>query len=290
MKKVLITGAGSFIGVRLEQWLLRTPERYHVDTLDMIGDGWRSADFSGYDAVFHVAGLAHVDISKADAQTVDRYYRVNTDLAVETAKKAKADGVGQFLFMSSASVYGESTPTGQEKHITAETKPAPADCYGGSKYKAEEGIAALESDSFRVAILRPPMIYGKGCRGNYPTLSSLARKLPLFPKIENRRSMLYIDNFTEFVRLLIDNRDSGVFHPQNAEYSNTSQMVRLIALAHGKKMSLIGGCAWMLKLLGKVTPKANKAFGSFTYDQSLSAYPQNYCLYTLEASIRLTEE
>ena len=289
MKKILITGAGSFIGTSLEAHLSSFPDRYCVHTQDMLGDGWKTADFSGYDAVFHVAGIAHADSGKADQETVDRYYRVNTHLAVETAKKAKAEGVGQFIFMSSAIVYGDSAPIGKEKHITKDTPPSPAGYYGDSKLQAEKGILPMEDEAFRVVILRPPMIYGEGCKGNYPVLSSLAKKLPVFPKVSNQRSMLYVGNLVEFVRLMIDNREQGIFHPQNEQYSNTCQLVRQIAAVRGKKLPLIGGCTWLLKLLSHVTPLVNKAFGSLTYDPELSAYPENYRLFTLEESITRTE-
>ena len=289
MKKILITGAGSFIGTSLEHHLKRFPDQYTVHTQDMLGDSWKSADFSSYDTVFHVAGIAHADSGKADQKTIDLYYQVNTHLAVATAEKAKAEGVGQFIFMSSAIVYGDSAPIGKEKHITKDTSPSPAGFYGDSKLQAEKGLLPMQDKNFRVVILRPPMIYGEGCKGNYPILSSLARKLPVFPKVENQRSMLYVGNLAEFVRLMIDNHEQGIFHPQNGSYSNTSQIVKEIAAARGKKLPLLRGFTWMLKLLSHVTPLVNKAFGSMTYDMSLSDYPEDYRKYSLEESIARTE-
>ena len=289
MKKVLITGAGSFIGTSLEAHLGQFPGSYTVHTQDMLGEAWKRADFSGFDTVFHVAGIAHADSGKADQETVDRYYRVNTQLAVETARKAKAEGVGQFIFMSSAIVYGDSAPIGKEKHITKDTQPAPAGYYGDSKLQAEKGLQELQSRDFKVVILRPPMIYGEGCKGNYPVLASLAKKLPLFPKVENQRSMLYVGHLAEFVRLMIDGEEQGIFHPQNKTYTNTSQMVGQIAAVHHKKMPLAAGLTWLFKLLSHMTPLVNKAFGSLTYDHSISDYPIDYCKYTLEETITRTE-
>ena len=289
MKKILITGANSYIGTSVETYLQSFSGAFCVETLDMLGDGWRNADFSGYDTVFHVAGIAHADSGKASQETIDLYYRVNTDLAVETAKKAKADGAKQFIFMSSAIVYGDSAPIGKQKHITKKTAPSPAGYYGDSKLQAEKGILPLQDRSFNVVILRPPMIYGEGCKGNYPVLSSLARKMPVFPYVKNRRSMLYVGNLTEFIRLMIENEEKGIFHPQNDSYTNTAEMVRLIAAAKGKKLPLWKGFAWLLKILSHVTPLVNKAFGSLTYDMTLSEYRQNYRKYTLEESIARTE-
>ena len=109
MKNILITGTGSYIGVSLENYLGKWPENYRVDSLDMRGTDWENHSFRGYDAVFHVAGLVHQPDSKNDPARSGLYDQVNHILAVRTAEKAKADGVGQFLFMSSESVYGPPT-------------------------------------------------------------------------------------------------------------------------------------------------------------------------------------
>lgn len=286
MKKVLITGAGSYIGTSAETYL--TGLGYCVDTVDMIGDGWREISFAGYDAVFHVAGIAHADTGKVSEETKAFYYKINTDLAIETAQKAKAEGAKQFIFMSSAIVYGDSAPIGKEKHITPDTPLAPANFYGDSKVQAEKGIVPLNGEGFRVVILRPPMIYGKGSKGNFPVLEKLARKLPVFPNVENRRSMLYIESLCRFVELMIRNEEQGIFWPQNGEYSRTSQVVKWIAEAQGKKIALVKGTGWALKLLGHATGLVNKAFGSLTYDMAMSEYKEDYRVCGLEESIRKT--
>lgn len=290
MKKILITGANSYIGTAFENYLAQWPDAYQVDTVDMIGGAWREKDFTGYDCVYHVAGIAHSDSGKISPEKAKLYYAVNTELTVETAKKAKAEGVKQFICMSSAIVYGDSAPIGQPKVITRDTPVSPANSYGDSKLRAEQGILPLNDDAFKVVILRPPMIYGPGSKGNYPVLSKLARKLPVFPKVENRRSMLYIGNLVEFVRLMIENEEQGIFWPQNEEYSNTTELVRLIARAHGKKILVIPGTAWALKGLSHVTGLVNKAFGNLCYDRSLSVYKEDYCLTGLGESILKTEE
>ena len=289
MKKILITGANSYIGTSFEHYMAQWPERYQVDTVDMIDGSWRDRSFAGYDAVFHVAGIAHSDTGNVTEERKALYYRVNTDLTVETARKAKAEGVKQFLFMSSAIVYGDSAPIGKTRTITADTPLTPANFYGDSKVQAEKGILPLNGDGFKVVVLRPPMIYGPGSKGNYPVLSKLARKLPVFPVVDNRRSMLFIGNLTEFLRLMIENQEQGIFWPQNGEYSNTTGLVRLIARAHGKTILTIPGLGWALKLLGPFTGLVNKAFGSLCYDMELSRYREDYRRYSLEESIALTE-
>lgn len=290
MKKILITGANSYIGTSFESYMKQFGDEYTVDTVDMIDGTWRERSFAGYDSVFHVAGIAHSDNGKISEEKEKLYYAVNTDLTVETAKKAKADGVKQFIFMSSAIVYGDSAPIGKEKHITKETPVSPANCYGDSKVQAENGILPLNGDGFKVVVLRPPMIYGKGSKGNYPTLAKMALKLPFFPNVKNKRSMLYIGNLCEFVRLMIVNEEEGVFWPQNGEYSVTSDLVKMIAAAHGKKRPLVKGFGWALKLSSHVTGLVNKAFGNFSYDMNISEYKENYRIATLEESIKLTEE
>lgn len=289
MKSILITGAGSYIGTAFADYLAGWPECYRVDTVDMLEDTWRETSFAGYDTVYHVAGIAHSDSGAISPERAKLYYRVNTDLTVETAEKAKREGVKQFIFMSSAIVYGDSAPVGKDKMITLDTEPAPANSYGDSKLQAERGILPLQDETFKVVILRPPMVYGRGSKGNYPILSKLARKLPVFPMVENRRSMIYIENLLEFVRLMIENEEQGIFWPQNGEYSNTARLVKQIAAVHGKKVILVPGFTWTLKLLSHVTGLVNKAFGSLCYDQEMSRYRQPYCKKTLKESIEETE-
>lgn len=290
MKKILITGAGSYIGQSFENYLKQWKGQYQTDSLDMIGDGWRSASFAGYDAVFHVAGLVHLEKAKNDPAQAALYEQVNTLLAVETAEKAKREGVKQFIFMSSASVYGLTAPMGKVVMITRNTPLEPRDNYGISKKKAEEGLRSLADGSFKIVILRPPMIYGKGCKGNYRTMAKLARKLPVFPYVKNQRSMLYIDNLSEFVRLVIEDEAEGIFCPQNNEYTNTSDMVNCIAHANGKGILMIRGFAWALKLLRPFTGIVDKAFGSLCYDFELSRYHRDYCVRSLTESILETEK
>lgn len=290
MKKILITGANSYIGTSFEKYIKENfPGDYTIDTVDMIDGTWREKDFSGYDTVFHVAGLAHSDSGRISKEKAKLYYAINTELTVETAKKAKNDGVRQFIFMSSVIVYGESTPIGKQKIITRDTRTAPANCYGDSKVQAEKGILPLCDDSFNVVILRPPMVYGKGSRGNYPRLAKIAQKTPVFPLVENQRSMLYVENLCEFVRLMAENEEKGIFFPQNAEYISTSDLVRAIAEAHGKRVRLVKGFEWLLRLLGHLSGKVNKVFGNLCYEKEMSEYKENYRRISFEGSVQRAE-
>ena len=290
MKKILITGAGSYIGTSFENYInTNFPDKYTVDTVDLIGGGWKEKDFSPYDTVFHVAGIAHSDNGKIAPEKEKLYYSVNTELTSAAAEKAKSDGARQFIFMSSAIVYGNSAPIGKTKIITADTPVSPANCYGDSKVQAEKRLKLLEDENFKVVILRSPMIYGKGSKGNYPLLAKLALKLPFFPRVQNERSMLYIENLCEFVRIMVENEESGTFFPQNSEYSNTSELVEMIAAAHGKKIKLVGGFTRLLKIMSCFTGLVNKAFGNLTYERSISDYKENYRVAELGDSVKRTE-
>lgn len=294
MKKVLITGAKSYIGVSFEKYVA---EHYSseliIDTIDMIDSSWRQKDFGKYDIVYHVAGLAHADVGNVSEETKKKYYAVNTDLAIETCQKAKADGVKQFVFMSSAIIYGDSAPYGKSKRIDAHTEPSPANFYGDSKWQADKGVRELEADDFIVTVLRPPMIYGKGSKGNYPTLAKMAKKLPIFPDVQNERSMLYIENLCEFLAQVMLRGCGGIYWPQNAEYTRTSDMVKAIAAVSNHKIMVSKAWNWGVGLArlipGKPRGVANKAFGNLNYDQRMSQYDFKYQIVTLKESIKRTE-
>ncbi|MGM0843663.1 MAG: NAD-dependent epimerase/dehydratase family protein [Bacillota bacterium] len=284
MKKILITGKNSYVGKNLEKWLGNYPDRYSIEMISLRDELWKEKDFSRYDVVFHVAGIAHVS---SDPKMEDMYYKVNRDLTIETAKKAKSEGVKQFIFMSSIIVYGDSSIG--KRIIDKDTIPTPSNFYGDSKLQAEEGIKTLESDNFNVVIIRPPMIYGKGSKGNYPKLSNLAQKLPIFPNIDNQRSMIHIDNLCEFIRLVIDNKECGIFFPQNREYVNTSDMVKRIADIYGKKIKLTKFFNPLLISMSRRIGIINKVFGNLVYEKNLSEYIKDYQIVGFNESIMRTE-
>lgn len=295
-KRILITGACSYIG---ESFAAYAREHYgsnfQIDTVDTLDGRWRETDFGSYDAVFHVAGIAHADVGNVDEATKKKYYAVNTDLAIEAAGLARAAGVRQFILMSSMIIYGESAPFGKEKVIDEHTLPFPANFYGDSKWQADKGVRQLADEDFHVAVLRPPMIYGPESKGNYPVLAKLAKKLPVFPAVENERSMLYIDNLCEFLCLLMLSGEGGIYFPQNAEYTNTCRMVKEIADAAWNpiRITRILNPAVLAAshIPGKTGGMVNKAFGNSTYARRLSVYKGlDYCVKDLRTSIKETEE
>lgn len=283
MKRILITGENSYIGLSTYNWLEKK-DNYQLTKISLKSDAWKKEDFSGFDVVFHVAGIAHVS---SDPSMEEIYYRVNRDLTVEVAKKAKEEGVKQFIFMSSIIVYGDSSRT--EKIIRPNTVPTPSDFYGDSKLQAEKLIKQLESEKFKITILRPPMIYGKGSKGNYHKLSKMSRMVYLFPDYDNRRSMIHIDNLCEFIKAVIDNEDSGIFFPQNKEYVKTSDLVKTIAVVRRKRIVLTKIFNPLISLLFSIGT-IRKMFGNLVYEKSMSEYRKiNYQIREFRESIELTE-
>jgi len=262
MKRVLITGANSYIGTNVERWLLKEPEKYHVETLDMKDPNWVNFDFSKFDVVFHVAGIAHSTPKKSEK---DLYYRVNTQLTIETAKIAKEAGVKQFIFMSSMIVYSS-----KERVITKDTKPNPDNFYGDSKLQAEIGLNKLSDKTFKIVLLRPPMIYGPNSKGNFPRLMSFARKSFIFPNFKNKRSMLYIDNLSNSIKYLIDNEVEGLFFPQNSEYMCTSEIVRMSAKLINKRIWFTRIFNPIIYLTRGLISVVNKMFSDSYYDVNMS--------------------
>lgn len=286
MKKILITGKGSYLGNSLKAYLEAFGDCYQVDCLSLRSGDWKEQSFRGYDAVYHTAAIVHQPRSKDAPGELARYRAVNCDLAVDAAKKAKAEGVRQFVFLSTMAVYGLTAAFGKTVTITAQTPTAPTDNYGLSKLEAERALLSLEGPDFRVAILRPPMIYGKDCKGNFRSLVSMARRLPFFPKVPNRRSMLYVGSLNRLVQQIIDREDRGIFCPQDPEYVNTSAMVQAIAASQGKHLLLIPGFSWALHLLRHLTGAVDKAFGSLVYDKALSKLEEDYCIASFPDSVK----
>lgn len=277
MKKVLITGANSYIGESFRTYMQQFHDAYCVDTLDMIGDDWRSAQLSDYDVVFHVAGIVH---KKETVQNESLYYKVNRDLVAELAQKAKNAGVSQFVFMSTMSVYGLDSGV-----ITPDTKPMPTSHYGKSKLEAEAALTALQDKNFAVSILRPPMVYGKGCPGNFQMLLSLVKKSPVFPAVKSHRSMIFVDNLCAFVHLIIEKECSGVFFPQNRLNANITEIAKIMAKVMHRRVFFSRLAGLGVKMLIPVFRPARKAFSTLIY-QNCEQFDYCYCTEDLEGSIR----
>lgn len=278
MKRILITGKNSYLANSFKDFL-SNDEGYEVELVS-VRDGWKEQSFSSYDVVVHMAGLAHAN-PKEDEK--DKYYAINRDLAIEVAKKAKQDGCPHFVFMSSVIVYGSRNTL-----ITKETPLCPDNFYGDSKKQAEEGILSLADPSFHIAILRPPMIYGPGSKGNYRLLSRFSCVTPFFPTLYNERSMLFVDNFCMCLKEIIDRKQEGIFLPQNKEIVSTAQLVSEIAKAHHHPVIFSKG---LNSIFSKLRNKTifNKVFGSLVIEPAFSEYGFEYQIVSFERSIQKTE-
>ena len=287
MTRVLITGVGSYVGESVRNYILMTaPRQFEIDAVDTMNDAWKQADFTLYDAVFHVAGIAHVN---ADPKMEPLYYKVNRDLTIEVAKHAKAAGVKQFVFMSSQIVFHESQSLKTEV-LTADTKENPNGFYGDSKLQAEKGLHELECDCFKVCILRPPMIYGPNSKGNFPRLAKLATKVPVFPCWHNKRSMLYIDNLAEFVKQAVERQLSGIFYPQNRELADTVEIIRFFAKANAHKVWITPELNPFVWLGSFMLQPINKMFATYYYDPEMSKMDFDYQLVSFEESLQRVAE
>ena len=304
MKRVLITGAGSYVGESVKKYILASQEKvgrnsgevrepeWKIDSVDTMSDAWKQTDFSKYDVVYHVAGIAHVN---ADPKMEPLYYKVNRDLTIEIAKHAKENGVKQFIFMSSQIVFHESKSLKSEV-LTKDTKPNPNGFYGDSKLQAEKGLwelapqAPLKGDAMKICILRPCMIYGPNAKGNFPRLAKLATKVPVFPAWHNKRSMLYIDNLAEFVKQAIERQLEGTFYPQNREQADTVEIIRYFAKAAGHKVritKLFNPFVWLGSF---VLQPINKMFATYYYDPEMSKMDFDYQLVSFDESLKRVAE
>jgi len=278
MKKILIVGSNSYIGTSFTKWIKPYCNKYFVDAISARNEEWEKTNFHNYDVLILVAAIVH----RKDAE-LELYDQVNHKLAVDIAKKAKKEGIKQFIFFSTMAVYDNSVEI-----LTRESIPKPKTPYAKSKYKAEKEIILMSDRSFKVAILRPPFVYGKGCKGNYVTMRKFALISPIFPNIENQRSMIYIDNLTEFLRVIIDDEAKGIFCPQNAEYVCTSSMIKEIDICNGKTIILTKIFNPFIKILLNITV-FRKVFGNYIYDRELSYYPKKYVIKSFKDSIKETE-
>ena len=264
--KILVLGKNGYVS-RCFQEYMTDKDGYTVDAISVRGDSWKKISFAGYDAVFNTTGLAHNDARKGSDE---KFIVLNVTLAEELAKKAKSDGVFSFIHMSSMIVYGDSEGVGKFTPITKDTIPCPENIYGKSKLMGEEALKKLEDDAFHVALIRSSRVYGEKDTDSIQMLTKFAKKMPVFPNVKNSISMIYSDNLCELVRLIAENKSSGVFFPQQENYICTSKLVKDISVAAGHKL-------WCTKifnpiLLGPMRKVGivSKVFGNEGFDRSLS--------------------
>lgn len=258
MKKVLVVGANSYIGKKFKEYIdINCTDEIIADMVSASDGSWEKADFSNYDVVVHLAAIVH---RKEKKKLESLYYKVNHRLAVNVAIKAKQSKVKQFIFMSTAAVYGSYV-----SYITKGTIPNPDTYYGKSKLKAEHDILKLCDINFSVSIIRPPMVYGEECPGNYGKLLKCAKFFFIMPNLHNKRSVINIEILNEILIEIITNKKEGVFHPQDKGYLDTCSLIIEKRSSYGKKTILISYFNGILRVLLKNSKKLNKLFGDFQY-------------------------
>lgn len=267
MRKILIVGANSYIGNAFEKHIMNKCSSHHemqtkdeliVEKVHASNGDWKYVNYEQYDVVIILAAIVH---QKEKSEMEELYRQVNCDMPIEIASKAKMAGVKQLIFMSTAAVYGSVVT-----HITKDTKPNPDTLYGKSKLEAEYKIKEMETEEFRVAIIRPPMVYGEGCKGNYTRLVKLATYNPIYPKINNKRSMIHIDTLCDYMEEIIQNNSSDTFLPQDEKYADTILTIKRIRMAQGKRTVLVPGTAWLVKIVMKRIGAVRKMFGDWYYE------------------------
>lgn len=258
MKKVLVIGANSYIGQKFNEFVNNTKMHdVEVDLVSASDGAWSQVDFSVYDTVLHLSAIVH----KKEKKNMKKLYNdINYNLAVEVARKAKDSQVKQFIFMSTAAVFGTMTEI-----VPNEAVPKPVTIYGKTKYAAEQEIINMNETCFQVAIIRPPMIYGEGCKGNFPRLVKLAKFTPVFPEFHNKRSVIHINKLSHFITQLVVNDSSGYYHPQDDKYGDTCEIIVAIRKCMGKKTVLTKIFNPIIYILKKYSSIFNKLFGDMYY-------------------------
>lgn len=281
---ILIIGKNSYIGNHIDEWL--SNKGWHVAQLDVLSDGWKTFDYSSYDAIVHVAGIVH----RPNCNDWNLYKRVNTDMPITIATMAKKQGVKQYLFFSTMAVYGVGKELSPNV-ISADTPLNADSMYGKSKLMAEEGLLKLQDYHFDVVCIRPPSVYGRGCRGGYvSSFASIVRRLPVIPRAYDKvkQSFIYIDNLSEFVRLAISNHVHGCFCPQDDKAVSANEICSAIAKGLGKKYKESKILGFIVRLFHFI-PFVKKAYGGVEYSCSLSTMDNmNYIIVPFEEGMRRT--
>ena len=285
---LLLTGATGFLGRRLEEALqsrsklnltaavrrsVEIPGARIIELRGLDADTDWSTALTNQQVVIHSAARAHI-MKDEIADPLAEYRRVNVDGTLKLAREAAAAGVKRFIFISSIKVNGEQTPLG--KPFTADDTPAPEDAYGISKWEAEQGLQQLANETgMEIVIIRPPLVYGPGVKGNFASMVELvAQGLPLpLGAINNQRSLVALDNLVDLIITCIDHPAAAnqVFLAGDGQDLSTTELLRGVSRAMGKPSRLISVPLYLLmlgsRLLGK-TAVAQRFLGSLQVDIS----------------------
>ena len=279
MKKLLITGSNGFVG---SYFIDNYKNKYNIKTFSFLKEHINNLDCKNIDVVFHLSALVH----QMGGASAEEYEKINVTQTVKLARKVKESGVKHFVFMSTVKVYGEETLNKYSENSHCN----PEDDYGRSKLKAEKLLLELESENFKVSIIRTPIIYGYGVKANIKNLINLINKISILPfgNIENKRSMVYIGNLCYLVDEIIIQQQSGIFLASDNQSLSTSRFIEIIAKNLHKKIYLIK-VPFFESLLKLVKPSFHKRlYGSLEIDNHITKEKLNLKNpYSVEDGIRL---
>lgn len=286
--RVLITGSGSYVGQNIKKWLEK--DGHYIEELEVRSNKYKEFDYSGFDSIIHVAAIVH---RAKDIISWETYQEVNALLPYEIASLAKKARVKQFIFLSTMAVYGQVKKLPSGNIVNENTSLDPQSYYGKSKLMAEKLLAELSENEFRIAIVRPPNIYGKDCPGNYiKSFERIVKVLPVAPYAfeECKQSFLYVDNLSELIRLIVIYCEKGLYFPQDNDQISTVELMRQIAEVNRINIKFSKLLGFWVKNLGKIRI-VKKVYGGLTYNPSLSNhFNGSYRRFPFEKAIKLTLE
>ncbi len=281
--KILITGKHSYIGSSVKAWLNEKEPSFLVDEVSLRNIDIDKLTFNQYDAIIHVVGIAHISSKK---KLIPEYFKINRDLAIKVAKKAKSEGVKEFIYTSSIAIYGNDNPIFDFRPIDIKN-PKPKNAYAQSKFEADLTIQGIADDNFKVSILRIPMVYGKNAKGKLNKLIKISKFFPIFPNIFNQRSVIHINNLSELIRLILVKKLNGVFLPQDKTYFSTNNFIKYFRASLNKKTLFITFFPFFLRFMAILIPEINKVYGNKFYESKLSTIKAiNYQIYDFKDFIK----
>jgi nucleoside-diphosphate-sugar epimerase len=258
MTKVLITGANSFIGKNFKKYSKYSDQK----EVCLLSCPIESINFEGYNIVLHLAAIVHI----SDRLPESEYFKINRDLCLEVAKRAKSNGVNHFIFLSSSKVYGSQ---GGKEVLNENSDCFPDDSYGKSKYEAEILLKELEDFSFTVSIIRTPIVYGEGVKANMLSIMKLIDTVPILPfkGLDNKISITFVGNLVGLIDCIIEKRSSGTFIALDEKPLSTNELVKYISKYLGKKIYLFTLPRFLVRLTSSFFPREmDSLFNSFTLD------------------------
>lgn len=274
--KILLTGGTGFVGRPLLEALVTAgypvvnvtrqsaaialPGVQSCVIPTLSGDNNWSASLKGVEVIIHSAGRAHI-MNETHSNPLQAFREVNVDATLNLARQAAQAGVKRFIFVSSVKVNGEETE--RNRAFKPSDVPAPLDDYGVSKLEAEQALMALaKQTAMNVVIIRPVLVYGPGVKANFEKmLATVDKGLPLpFRTINNRRSLVFIDNLIDLIRVCIHHPEAAnrVFLVSDGEDLSIGQILEKLAVAMNKKSRIFSFPQPLLGLVASMVGK--KAF------------------------------